>query len=98
MLIYGVAGAFYVQCLSISPMHGMAFLDSSGQRVRDRIVGALHRVFLSSACSALSHFHHLAPIELSRNERFTLAGYYRNLVLLRVFAPDATHRSYMYMQ
>ena len=40
MLIYGVAGVFGVQCFSISPMHGLASLGSSFQRVGTRIVGA----------------------------------------------------------
>lgn len=75
MLIYGVAGVFSVQCFSISPMHGMAFLDSSFERIRDRIIRALHFISSSSVCSALSQFHQLASIELSRTERFTLAEY-----------------------
>ena len=75
MLIYGVAGVFSVQCFSISPMHGMAFLDSFFQRVRDCIVRALHVIFSSNVCSALAHFHQLASNELSRTERFTLTEY-----------------------
>ena len=75
MLIYGVAGVFGVQCFSISPMHGIAFLISSFQGTGDRIVRALNIVFSLIVCSALSHLHHLAPIELSRSERALLAGY-----------------------
>ena len=66
---------FSVQCFSISPMHGMAFLDSSFERIRDCIIRALHFISSSSVCSALSQFHQLASIELSRTERFTLAEY-----------------------
>ena len=66
---------FGVQCFSISPMHGIAFSIPSFQRTGDRIVRALNMVFSVVVCGALSHLHHLAPIELSRFERFILAGY-----------------------
>ena len=76
VLIYGVAGAFSVQYFSISPMHGMAFLDSSLQRVRDRIVRALHMIFSSSVCSMCTiALASARSNRVSRTERFTLAGY-----------------------
>ena len=36
---------FYVQCFSMSPMHGMAFLGCSSKRVGNCIVTALHLAF-----------------------------------------------------
>ena len=48
MLIYGVVGVFGVQCFSKSPMHGIAFLGSSFQRVGTRIVGAFASCFFKS--------------------------------------------------
>ena len=64
MLIHGVAGVslcdfvrYYHPC-----MEWHVFVPLLIGEIR--LVAALHLLFSSDVCRALSHFHHLAPIEL----------------------------------